>query len=32
MRHGKHLTIDDARMFWEISKAVAREVVRSAAK
>ncbi|MEX0750582.1 MAG: hypothetical protein WD359_07200 [Dehalococcoidia bacterium] len=32
LRHAKRLTIDDARMFWEVSKAVAREVVQSAAK
>lgn len=32
IRHNKQLTIEDARICWEISKAVVREVVRSAAK
>lgn len=31
-RHGKHLTIDDAQMFWEVSKAVTREVIKSAGR
>lgn len=30
LRHGKQLTVDDATMFWEVSKAVSREVIRSA--
>jgi hypothetical protein len=29
-RHGRHLTISDAQMFWEVSKAVTREVIKSA--
>lgn len=32
LRHTKHLTIDDAHMFWEVSKAVTREVIKSARK
>jgi len=32
LRHGKKLTVDDAKMFWEVSKAVSREVIKSAAK
>jgi hypothetical protein len=30
LSHGVHLKLDDARLFWEVSKSISRQVIDSA--